>query len=100
MTTYEVMGTSYAFTDLDTSKSYCYRVRALSNTVVSEWSNMVRVFLEGQGSSVLSPMADRHTYIAPWQRDVYDLQGRRISEGTLPRGIYIVGGRKVMAPKR
>jgi hypothetical protein len=45
-------------------------------------------------------MADRHTYIAPWQRDVYDLQGRRISEGTLPRGIYIVGGRKVMAPKR
>lgn len=100
MTTYEVMGTSYAFTDLDTSKSYSYRVRALSNTVVSEWSNMVRVFFEGQGNSVLSPMADRRTYIAPWQRDVYDLQGRRISEGTLPRGIYIVGGRKVMSPKR
>lgn len=30
------------------------------------------------------------------QNDIYDLSGRKISKGNLPRGIYIQGGRKVL----
>ena len=94
-TTLEVTGTSYVFTKLDTSKAYSYRVRALTNSAASEWSNTVHVFLAGQGNDASSPLADRPGYVAPWQREAYDLQGRRIPEGMKPRGIYIVGGRKV-----
>ena len=30
------------------------------------------------------------------QNDVYDLSGRKLVNGQLPRGIYVIGGRKVM----
>ncbi|MCR4921992.1 MAG: M6 family metalloprotease domain-containing protein [Bacteroidaceae bacterium] len=97
--TYAVTGTSYPLTDLDTSKRYSYKVRAINERGASEWSNMVAVELLKGGSAVAAvrPSTDAS------RRDAFDLQGRRINQEAIRRtttplskGIYIIDGRKVV----
>ncbi len=91
-TTYEVEGTSYSFTNLDTSKEYSYKVRAINDLGASDWSNTVGVELQKGGSAVEAlKMKSRAE-----SSEVFDLQGRRITGNQLQKGIYIIGGRKVM----
>ena len=91
-TIYEVEGTSYTFTNLDTSKAYSYKVRAINNRGASEWSNTVGVELQ-TGVSAAKAFKTNPSAESP---EVFDLQGRRITGNQLQKGIYIIGGRKVI----
>ena len=96
--TVEVEGnkTYFNFTDLDNSVLYAYSVIARNGDVSSISSDIVAVpelNITGIGTAEIASEADAN---AP----VFDLQGRRVAVATqlnrLPKGIYIVNGRKVV----
>jgi len=90
---------SYAFTGLSQNSFYSYRVRSLYDDTCSEWSSMIPVSLQGQSAIESVPASSEEPSA------VYDLQGRKVMEvengchlplNRLPRGIYLINGRKVM----
>ena len=84
---------SYQFTGLSPLRKYSYRVCALHGVTPSPWSNSVEVTLgngtsiEGVNETTPSPSRDGG--------EVYDLAGRKLNS-KLPKGIYIVNGKKVV----
>ena len=84
---------SYQFTGLSPLRKYSYRVCALHGVTPSPWSNSVEVTLgngtsiEGVNENTPSPSRDGG--------EVYDLAGRKLNS-KLPKGIYIVNGKKVV----
>ncbi len=87
---YDVKGLTYGDT-------YIYRLRAVdSNGIRSDWSDWQAVTVNGEGNGVAVPQAE-----AGMHSEAYDLSGRAVVTrpargGSMPRGIYIVGGRKVV----
>jgi len=68
------------------------------NTVKVDWSSSLTVtsayLIPSDGAQSIRTMADRESRVA---RPVYDLFGREVSaDGSLRRGVYVAGGRKVM----
>ncbi|MCR5361489.1 MAG: CotH kinase family protein [Bacteroidales bacterium] len=68
------------------------------NTVKVDWSSSLTVtsayLIPADGAQSIRTMADRESRVA---RPVYDLFGREVSaNGSLRRGVYVAGGRKVM----
>lgn len=83
-TTYQTESTSYTFTGLDATNTYSYQVRALSDDGQSAWSAVVPVTLSGQtGISELETTT-------PATTTLYDLSGRRITDGSQAKGLVIV----------
>ena len=88
VTMYTSTTNSYTFQNLDHTKRYIYRVRALGEeNTVSKWSE------EGSFEFSATGIADVKTKTVLDTR-LFDLQGREV---TVPRkGIFIKNGRKVV----
>ena len=85
-------GTLFVFSGLESQKFYSYKVRALIDEVVSEWSNTVQVMLPGQSSSLQASTAPNCMLGV-----LYDMMGRKVmQDNRLPAGIYIRSGKKVL----
>lgn len=85
--TYTSMTNSYTFADLDTSKRYAYRVRALGEeNTYSQWS----VEKEFDFNSTDIHILERDQEITFTR--FFDLQGREVKTPT--RGLYIRNGKK------
>ena len=83
---------SYQFTGLSPQRRYSYRVCAVHGISTSPWSNSVEVKLDnGTGLNEEIRVKDEDFASA-----VYDLSGRKILNSQLPKGMYIVNGRKVV----
>ena len=90
---YDTDTNSYTFTGLDKESSYHYRVRAMNeHKTYSAWSDD-KVFTFGT-----TGIADVLQSDAAKPRAIYNLQGRNMgtNPGSLPKGIYIIGGKKVV----
>ncbi|MBQ8968294.1 MAG: M6 family metalloprotease domain-containing protein [Bacteroidaceae bacterium] len=85
-TEYTTAETSYTFTDLETTATYSYKVRAnAANSVVSDWSDEMSVEL----ATLVQQVVD----VLPAMGATYLLDGRQAS-GSLRPGIYVRNGRK------
>ena len=85
--TYETEGLQYTFSGLESEGTYYYKVRAVIGDIFGEWSNQVSIELTDI-TSIKDVNADT-------TRQIYDLQGRRV---TYPgKGIYILNGRKIIS---
>ena len=93
----DVKETFYYFDDLDMG-TYSFRVKAIdAEGNESEWSNTIEV--EISTATGISSMNNEQLRIH--NDEVYDLTGRKLStlnsqHSTLPKGIYLVNGKKVL----
>lgn len=76
--------TEYAVTSLTPGQTYDFTVRGVKDGEFSYESPLFTVVLPGS-TGITAPVT-----AADGTEAVYDLQGRRMPEGALPRGIYIV----------
>ena len=92
VTNYTSDTNSITLKDLNTKCRYVYKVRAVGEEdTYSQWSEQ-RTFIFSSSSGIEGISSDIDSN-AP----VYDLQGRRYpNSADLRRGIYIIGGRKVV----
>ena len=88
--------TSYALTNLRPGATYSYRVQAVdSQGNKSDWSNPVNLILPPVIDAIQSITVPEN---AP-EGSLYDLSGRQIINSVnrqLPKGIYILNGRKIL----
>lgn len=91
-TIYDTETNSVTIPDLNTDSQYFYRVRAKSvDGFYSKWT--------AEQSFKFSPSGISHVQLAPQHAGkIFDLQGRPrgTDPSALPKGIYIIGGRKVV----
>ncbi len=88
-----ITATSYTISGLTPGKTYTWQVQAVAaDGSLSGWSNLVEVTLPEGGEDVIADMpAAGRTNVT------FDLSGRRMTQGrVLPRGIYVIDGRKVV----
>lgn len=85
----DITTNSYTFTNL-TGEFYKYRVRAVCEEGATRWSNIIKVRIPQDPTSI------QKTIIAPSAGMIYDLQGRRIEADKAKNGIYVIDGRKVI----
>lgn len=78
--------TSYVFSGLNSETQYYYSVLARRGNEVTSTSNIVGVVTR----SYVVTGIDGMNFHQNTRREVYDLQGRRMEQSQLPRGIYIV----------
>ena len=95
--TIETQQNSYVFTNLSNQCKYTYIVCAQNGKALSEWSNDIEVFLpaDPDGIGGLAPA------LSQGGEAIYDLSGRKMvngkwPDGKLPKGIYIINGKKVI----
>lgn len=90
VTNYTTDTNSITLKDLNKSSRYIYKVRALGEEdTFSQWS-AEREFSFSNTDGIINLMS------TPKDDVIYDLQGHRRSSGDLPKGIYIIGGKKVV----
>ena len=90
-TVYNTEANSITINDLNPEHMYIYRVRAIgSDDFSSNWTAKQSFQLDNSGISSM--------LITPRAGKIYDLQGRPrgTDPSALPKGIYIIGGRKVV----
>ena len=88
ITYYTTDTNSYTFKDLNTNSRFFYRVRTLGvEDTYSLWSEEKAFTFSGTSGIPYIP-TDSHA------KDVYDLQGRKLS--AIKKGIYIIDGKKVI----
>lgn len=90
-TVYNTEANSITINDLNPEHMYIYRVRAIgSDDFSSNWTAKQSFQFDNSGISSL--------LITPRAGKIYDLQGRPrgTDPSALPKGIYIIGGRKVV----
>lgn len=84
---------SYTFTDLSKDCKYCYRVRAVDErSYYSGWSSQKVFMFNTTGiTNIMLNSSDN-------SQRIFNLQGRSMGTdfNALPRGIYIIGGKKVV----
>ncbi len=91
-TYYTTNTNSYTFQNLNTANRYIYRVRALgSENIYSQWSGETTFAFSTTG--IQSVSTNRSTPQA-----IYDLRGQYVGTdiNILPKGIYIIQGKKVV----
>ncbi len=92
--TYSTDTNSYTFENLDKANRYVYRIRAIgSENTYSLWS--------GEKTFAFTTTAIKDVTPSEKMRDnarIYDLHGRYMGKdlNTLPKGVYIIDGRKVV----
>lgn len=79
--------TSYTFTGLTPDTKYFYTVLARHEADTTSQSNYINV--QTKRNEVVDAISAA-AFVQNGQREVYDLQGRRMTGTTLPRGLYIV----------
>lgn len=81
---------SYTFTNLSPEKKYSYKVRALSGSAHSKWSEPVEVTLDASTGiiNLTDMLTDQPTQL-------FDINGRKVKSASA-NGIYIIGGKKVV----
>ena len=90
VTNYTTDTNSITLKDLNKSSRYIYKVRALGEEdTFSQWS-AEREFSFSNTDGIINLMS------TPKDDVIYDLQGHRRSSVDLPKGIYIIGGKKVV----
>ena len=83
-------GTSYTFTGLDPTSTFQYRVRAIGPEATSGWSDSHEFAFSATG--IDSVRVEKQN-----SKAVYTLDGRRVdTDASLPKGIYIRNGKKVI----
>jgi M6 family metalloprotease-like protein len=83
-------GTSYTFTGLDPTSTFQYRVRAIGPEATSGWSDSHEFSFSATG--IDSVLVEKQN-----SKAVYTLDGRRVdTDASLPKGIYIRNGKKVI----
>jgi hypothetical protein len=83
-------GTSYTFTGLDPTSTFQYRVRAIGPEATSGWSDSHEFSFSATG--IDSVRVEKQN-----SKTVYTLDGRRVdTDASLPKGIYIRNGKKVI----
>ena len=83
-------GTSYTFTGLDPTSTFQYRVRAIGPEATSGWSDSHEFAFSATG--IDSVRIEKQN-----SKTVYTLDGRRVdTDASLPKGIYIRNGKKVI----
>ena len=90
-TVYNTEANSITINDLNPEHMYIYRVRAIgSDDFSSNWTAKQSFQFDNSGISSM--------LITPRAGKIYDLQGRPrgTDPSALPKGIYIIGGRKVV----
>ena len=88
--TYTTETNSITLRDLNKRNRYIYKVRALGEEGdFSGWSKECE-FKFSNTDGIINLMS------TPKDDVIYDLQGHRRSSGDLPKGIYIIGGKKVV----
>ena len=87
-------GTSYQFTGLSPLRSYTYSVCATQGNATSKWSNSVTVLLENEETG-LEAIQHSEFMVPNAEANVYDLSGRSL-HSKLPKGLYIMNGKKVV----
>lgn len=93
---------SWQYTDLDPNTSYAYTIRAKDGNRVSLQSDTINV--SNTATGIVFPTQYINTNRP--SADIYDLQGRKVNNDknlnllnpNLPKGIYIIGRRKVIIP--
>ncbi len=89
----KITDTQYTVSSLTPNTIYEYQVQAVaSDGSVSKWTQSA--YVELSTVDVINTLAGVEKSS---DGKVYDLSGRRISSATLPKGIYIVGGKKVVS---
>jgi hypothetical protein len=91
-TYYTTNTNSYTFQNLNTANRYIYRVRALgSENIYSQWSGETTFAFSTTG--IQSVSTNRSTPQA-----IYDLRGQYVGNdiNILPKGIYIIEGKKIV----
>jgi M6 family metalloprotease-like protein len=90
VTNYTTDTNSITLKDMNKSSRFIYKVRALGEEdTFSGWS-AEREFSFSNTDGIINLMS------TPKDDVIYDLQGHRRSSGDLPKGIYIIGGKKVV----
>ena len=92
VTVYQTTEPSYTLENLNTANRFVYRVRAVGEmNDYSQWSE--EKTFQFKNPSSISPITYGHT-----NAEIYDLHGRRLGTSTdaLPKGIYIIDGKKVV----
>lgn len=84
----EGTNTSYTFDELTAERSYSYRVRALIDKAIGEWSDPISVNLP----TGIFRLEEQKTSIPAY----FDLQGRLTQNTPTQRGIYITNGKKIL----
>jgi len=89
-TTLSTSETSYAFTGLNPTSTYQYRVRGIGPEVTSAWSEMQTYKFSTSGI--------KDVVKGKVSNAVYSLDGRYVgnSDQALPKGVYIINGKKVV----
>jgi len=83
-------GTSYTFTGLDPTSTFQYRVRAIGPEATSGWSDSHDFAFSATG--IDSVHVEKQN-----SKAIYTLDGRRVdTDASLPKGIYIRNGKKVI----
>jgi hypothetical protein len=86
----------------DGQKFYCYNIAGCEpQTIKTYWAMandtkamLIEIdftYVDSQALAVSAPVS-----VQPQSANVYDLQGRRVANGQLKKGLYIVGGRLIM----
>lgn len=89
---YQTSTNSITLKDLNTKSRYIYKVRAMAeDNIYSQWSEE-KTFKFNKATGISPIIIDGK------ESEIYDLQGRRLgtSYDALPKGIYIIGGKKVV----
>ena len=90
VTNYTTDTNSITLKDLNKSSRFIYKVRALGEeNTFSQWSDE-REFSFSNTDGITHLISDPNDDV------IYDLQGHRRNSGDLPKGIYIIGGKKVV----
>ena len=84
--------TSYTFNDLNVTSRYSYRIKAIGTETASQWGEEQQFTFSSTGIATMEAVpSQQNTHI-------YDLHGRMLGTDAsrLGKGIYIIGGKKVV----